>query len=192
MTSFCHVQGAASKIEEKLRTRNGFGLSVGPSLLAICVLEGDGRRAFWGQCRRAYKATFSGRKRISFHHLHHRCASWLIQKGVPFSVVSGILGYSTTQSTDQTYSRAGDDAVTEKMGNVFGDLTGDNPPLTAPGRTVSPRSEVELPKLPSWYRNGIIFRHFSASHYRSPGTRRTRPSAARNGDYGCGEAILMV
>ena len=68
------------------------------------------------------KAKLSGRENVSFHTLRHSCASWLIQQGVPLAVVSKILGHSSTEITDQTYSHVGDDAVTEAMDEVFGDL----------------------------------------------------------------------
>jgi site-specific recombinase XerD len=68
------------------------------------------------------KAKLSGRENVSFHTLRHSCASWLIQQGVPLAVVSEILGHSSTEITDQTYSHVGDDAVTEAMDKVFGGL----------------------------------------------------------------------
>jgi len=68
------------------------------------------------------KAKLSGREGISFHTLRHSCASWLIQQGVPLAVVSEILGHSSTEITDQTYSHVGNDAVTEAMDEVFGGL----------------------------------------------------------------------
>lgn len=68
------------------------------------------------------KSKLSGREGISFHTLRHSCASWLIQQGVPLAVVSKILGHSSTQITDQTYAHVGDDAVTEAMDDVFGEI----------------------------------------------------------------------
>lgn len=65
------------------------------------------------------KAKLSGRKQIRFHSLRHSCASWLTQQGVPLSVVSEILGHSSTQITDDIYAHVSDDAVTEAMDDVF-------------------------------------------------------------------------
>jgi integrase len=70
------------------------------------------------------KAKLSGREQIRFHSLRHSCASWLIQQGVPLSVVSKILGHSTTQITDEIYAHVSDDAVTEAMDEVFGGIEG--------------------------------------------------------------------
>lgn len=64
---------------------------------------------------------------MSFHSLRHSCASWLIQQSAPLSVVSEILGHSTSQITDENDSHVDDDAVTEAMDQVFGDLAGDAP-----------------------------------------------------------------
>lgn len=68
------------------------------------------------------KAKLSGREKLKFHSLRHSCASWLIQQGVPLTVVSEILGHSTTQITDEIYSHVDDDAVTEAMDEVFGNV----------------------------------------------------------------------
>lgn len=68
------------------------------------------------------KAKLSGREGISFHTLRHSCASWLIQQGIPLPVVSKILGHSSTQITDQIYAHVSDDAVTEAMDDVFGEI----------------------------------------------------------------------
>ena len=68
------------------------------------------------------KAKLSGREQIRFHSLRHSCASWLIQQGVPLPVVSKILGHSSTQITDEIYAHVSDDAVTEAMDDVFGNI----------------------------------------------------------------------
>jgi integrase len=70
------------------------------------------------------KAKLSGQEQIRFHSLRHSCASWLIQQGVPLSVVSKILGHSSTQITDEIYAHVSDDAVTEAMDDVFGGIDG--------------------------------------------------------------------
>lgn len=68
------------------------------------------------------KAKLTGRENVSCHTLRHSCASWLIQQGVPLAVVSKILGHSSKEITGQTYSHIGDDAMTEAMDEVFGDI----------------------------------------------------------------------
>lgn len=68
------------------------------------------------------KAKLLGRENVRFHTLRHSSVSWLIQQGVPLAVVSEILGHSSTEIMDQTYSHVGDDAVTEAMDDVFGGL----------------------------------------------------------------------
>lgn len=52
----------------------------------------------------AYKA--AGLPKITFHDLRHSCASVLIAKGVPITVVSAILGHSSPQITMQVYAHA--------------------------------------------------------------------------------------
>lgn len=68
------------------------------------------------------KAKLSGREQIRFHSLRHSCASWLIQQGVQLSVVSKILGHSSTQITDDIYAHVSDDTVTKTMDDVFGNI----------------------------------------------------------------------
>jgi integrase len=39
--------------------------------------------------------------KVSFHTLRHTFASWLVQKGVPLSEVSELMGHSTIQMTER-------------------------------------------------------------------------------------------
>ncbi len=57
-----------------------------------------------GYMMAAYKA--AGLPKITFHDLRHSCASVLIAKGVPITVVSAILGHSSPQITMQVYAHA--------------------------------------------------------------------------------------
>lgn len=89
--------------------------------------DGDVPKPDWvSKCFKFFvrKAKLSGREQIRFHSLRHSCASWLIQQGVPLAVVSEILGHSSTEITDQTYSHVSGDAVTEAMDDVFGGIDG--------------------------------------------------------------------
>jgi integrase len=52
----------------------------------------------------AYKA--AALPKITFHDLRHSCASVLIARGVPITVVSAILGHSSPQITMQIYAHA--------------------------------------------------------------------------------------
>ena len=91
------------------------------------IVDSDGDRIKSNRVSKRFKffvreAKLSGRENVSFHTLQHSCASWLIQEGVPLAVVSKILGHSSTEITDQTYSHIGDDAVKEAMDDAFGGL----------------------------------------------------------------------
>ncbi len=55
---------------------------------------------------------------ISFHNLRHTCASWLVMRGVPLSVVQYILGHSAIVVT-QRYAHLAPDAVQREMLRAF-------------------------------------------------------------------------
>jgi integrase len=48
----------------------------------------------------------NGKPHFKFHWLRHSCASLLLDRGVPLTVVSEILGHSNTQITAKAYARA--------------------------------------------------------------------------------------
>lgn len=100
-----------------------------PDPSAHVVMDGDNQPIRGDRVSHRFKffvrkAKLSGREQIRFHSLRHSCASWLIQQGVPLSVVSEILGHSSTQITDEIYAHVSDDAVTDAMDEVFGGIDG--------------------------------------------------------------------
>ena len=54
------------------------------------------------------------RERFSVHPLRHRCASWLVQRGVSLPIVQSILGHADPSTTER-YVHMAPDAMKQAM-----------------------------------------------------------------------------
>jgi site-specific recombinase XerD len=54
------------------------------------------------------------RERFGVHPLRHRCASWLVQRGVSLPVVQSILGHADPSTTER-YAHMAPDAMKQAM-----------------------------------------------------------------------------
>lgn len=67
---------------------------------------------------RAYRRLAKLPESISFHNLRHSCASWMVMRGVPLSVVQHVLGHSDVAVTQQ-YAHLAPDAMKQAMQRTF-------------------------------------------------------------------------
>ena len=86
-----------------------------------CPCESRGWRVNVGKCLKKYVRLARLPDDVSFHHLRHTCASWLVMKGVPMRVVQEILGHSSVTVT-QRYAHLAPGVMREAMEATFGDL----------------------------------------------------------------------
>lgn len=67
---------------------------------------------------------YDRRQKVVFHTLRHTFASWLVQEGVPLSVISNLLGHSSIQLT-MRYSHLSlsqEKSATDLLDGLFGDI----------------------------------------------------------------------
>ncbi len=89
--------------------------------------EDYGTRALTYQCARRRKgriAKLSGVKEIRIHDFRHSCASLLINKGLPVTIVSKYMGHASINETMHTYAHMFDGAlgdVTNLLNNISAD-----------------------------------------------------------------------
>ena len=87
---------------------------------------GDGRAIVAGYASKRFKYYVRLAKlpeQIHFHSMRHTCASWLVMRGVPLSIVQQILGHSSIQVTER-YAHLAPDVMKAAMLQAFGNGSG--------------------------------------------------------------------
>ena len=89
----------------------------GTSTPAVRKMHIDSKTSWLSACRRA------GIERFRFHDLRHTWASWLIQSGVPLSVLQEMGGWESIEMV-RKYAHLAPNHLTEharKIDDIFGD-----------------------------------------------------------------------